>query len=99
MAGDPADWPVCEHCGHGQPVHRSDCPVVSATPQPPTSDALALALARLAEAFTALSALADAVDALPDDQARGVSPSTSAAFGALTEAEDTLTAIVADGAR
>jgi hypothetical protein len=29
-AGDPAEWPACEHCGHGRPVHRRDCPVVAA---------------------------------------------------------------------
>jgi hypothetical protein len=48
-------------------------------------------MARLAGAFTAVSALADAVDALPGDQAHQLRPSTTAAFGALTECEDTAT--------
>jgi len=58
---------------------------------PPAGDPLALVLARLATAFTAVSALADSVDALPCDQAHQLRPSTSAALGALTEAEDTAT--------
>jgi hypothetical protein len=59
-----------------------------ATHPPAGEPALALVLSRLAGAFTAVSALTDAVDALPADQANRLQPSTSAAFGALTECED-----------
>jgi hypothetical protein len=64
---------------------------------PPVDDRLAAALARLGETFTALSALTDAVDVLPPATAETVRPSTSAAFGALTEAEDVLTDLAARG--
>jgi hypothetical protein len=56
---------------------------------PPTGEpSLALVLSRLASAFSAVSALMDAVDALPPRRANRLRPSTSSAFGALTETED-----------
>jgi hypothetical protein len=56
---------------------------------PPTGDpSFALVLSRLAGAFTAVSALMDAVDTLPPRRALRLRPSTSSAFGALTETED-----------
>jgi hypothetical protein len=68
-----------------------------ATSHPPVPDRLAIVQARLGRAFIAVSALTDAVDVLPDDEAALLRPSAAAASGSLTEAEDVLTHLAAGG--
>jgi hypothetical protein len=82
--------------GHGPGAGHEEEPLMpDPTLDPATNDPLALALTRLAEAFTALSALTDAVDALPAEMAARARPPAGAAFGSLSEVEDILTDMAA----